>query len=223
MIKRLILIYYISLSILLFLGLSIILLTIDYNKYKFGSKQTTYKDSDILLSLHSYDGKSESGFLTKSLGHSWISIENNSSCDIYLNDILIIPGDVLTISVFSIEKNTGVTYNLEAMFIDKMNRYDNHYSISYPINENDLDKIGKFIEENNKWSILKNCTYFSIHLFNEVVKEEYKIPTQIISYTPSKLIKAIKEYSNYEVNKSLKNYTYSFIIKNKKVEVLDLC
>ena len=199
------------------------ILLCDLNNYNYGVKTTNHTNSGIVLSITTFDGKNESKLFTKSMGHSWISIDNNLNKAITFNGYSINPNDILTLSVYAIEKHYTVIYNLEPLFINDSNRYNGRISLSVNISKDDLQKIEEFTSINKGWELFKNCSYFSIHLWNSVVGEEYKLKSQTLIYTPTRLKKSIKEYDNFITNKDFSKSLLPFIIVNGERKVVEIC
>ena len=198
-------------------------LLFDYNKYEKGSKTIKKDITGIIFSITAFDGKSESELFLKCLGHTWVSVENLTDHAISINDNEINPGELLTVSVWGISGHFGVAYNIEPQFITECGRYDGRKSLSVSIEESDLEIIGNYIENNPNWTFRKNCSYWSVGLWNEVAGDDYKLKTPLLLYTPSRLCRALGEFDNVEENKDFSRTGNAFIEKNGTTEELVLC
>lgn len=203
----------IILSIVLFIGISLLFIVCDFNHYVYNSKDMECNNEGIILSINTYDGKRDSEFFVKSYGHSWISIENKLDEDINLLDFVIKKNEVVTISVYGIINRSCVTFNFEPHFINSENRYQDRISLSTNITVDDMLKVEKFIKESSGWEVFKNCSYFTIKLWNTIVKDEYKVKEQNLVYTPTRLKKSMHEFNNYTSKMDYKfkpNNTYIY-------------
>lgn len=180
------------------------------------------KDTDIVLTIYSYDGKSESEYMINSLGHAWLSIENNSSEAITINSYELKQNKALYFASWANSANIGICYNLEPHFRNKYDRYDGVVSLSVNIDLDDVKKISSYIENNDKWGFINNCSSFAINCWNEVVAEDIKLDTYLI-YTPVKLCNNLKEFTEYQVNREMINYDEIFYYEDGIRQVLELC
>ena len=213
--------YFAGLFILVLAG--IICLFIDFNKYSTNSKHLSHDDKGIVFSITTFDGVNECKPFVKCLGHTWLSLDNYSGHSIYLKDYEIKNNETLTFSVWAISAHKGVYFNLEPNFIKDYGRYSGCQSLSVNIDENQLAKIEDFINKNNKWASIKNCSYWSIHLWNKIVDDRFNMKTQTIVYTPKKLLKSLKEYDCLITDKDFSNAKDVFFYHKGSKEVLKLC
>lgn len=150
------------------------------------------------ISLVSYDGVSESKYFLKSLGHSFIAIENISDCDLILSDHYILkPNEMVTLSWWAISSHFGIWYNVEPHYILKHQKYDMRVSITKNVDKSDFQKINEYLKNNDNYSPLSNCAKHSLTLFNLVSGDE--IPMRLI-VTPMYIVKEIKRKKGYETN-----------------------
>lgn len=166
-------------------------------------RQTQMSSSDVaILTLFTFDGKSESVFGLMNLGHSFLSVENISDNTINIGKMEVEPKETIAVGTWSISAHFGVWYNVESNYILEHNKYDGRVSISRGISKNDCEKISQFILENDKWTPFTNCSKFAIKLWNTVATNEEKIKESMIC-SPSKLKKVIEQFENYEINKEI--------------------
>lgn len=196
---------------------------LDFNIYKKNSKDTLCEDKDIIFSITTFDGKTETQPFVKCLGHTWVSLENKTGHTIKLFDYEIANNETLTFSIWAITGHRGVVFNLEANFISKYNRYDERISLSVNILEDSLKVIEDYINANDNWTLGKNCSKWSIELWNRLVGSDYKLKKQILMYTPKRLQKSLKEYKNCIKNKEFQNFGSIFIYENGSRTELNLC
>ena len=195
----------------------------DYHTYKTNSKTINVDDNKIVFTITSYDGKSESKPFVTSLGHAWVSINNNLDHPIKLKDYDIEPNEELTFSAWAISNHFGVIYNLEPEYIKLKGRYDGRKSVSMNIEENQLPTIEKFIDSNDNWTSIKNCSYWSIHLWNQLADNDHQMKTQTLIYTPTRLINSFNEYNVVETNRDFSKAKGMFFYVSDVRTELTLC
>ncbi len=163
---------------------------------------TINADDDIIMTIYAYDGAGESRFGLLNLGHSFLSFENKTSETINIGRYELAAGDIVTISTWSISEHFGIWYNTESNYIKYHNKYDGRYSVSVGLKIDCLDKLAKYIKNNDEWLPTKNCTNFSVGLWNTLCDKNERVSTPLI-YTPSKLTSDIKSFNTYEKNKAI--------------------
>ena len=154
------------------------------------------------LSIFSYDGKSETKNLLKNYGHSFFTIKNISENDIYLGNYKIKQNEIVSCGIWSITTHFGIWYNVESNYIEFCDKYNGRVSITKNINIEDLDRINKFMENNDIWLPFKNCSYFCINIWNCVANNGEKIKTKFLT-SPSYLVDQLKNFNGYEVNRDI--------------------
>lgn len=154
----------------------------------------------IKLTLFTYDGRGESHFGLMNLGHSFLSIENMFSENIVVGKMTLEPSEEIALGTWSVKAHFGLWYNLESNYSKAYRKYDGRISISIGLTLEDLDKVNKFIEDNDYWGVYKNCSYFALNLFNLVASDSEYIDTPLI-YTPSYIANIVKQFDTYETNK----------------------
>lgn len=163
---------------------------------------TINADDDIIMTIYAYDGAGESRFGLLNLGHSFLSFENKTTETIKIGKYDLPAGDIVTISTWSISEHFGIWYNTESNYIKYYDKYNGRFSVSVGLEVDCLDKMNKFIENNDKWLPTKNCTNFSVGLWNTLCEKEERVSTPLI-YTPSKLTQDIKSFTSFEKNKEI--------------------
>lgn len=60
------------------------------------------EDEGLILSITTFDGKSESKPFLKCFGHTWIGLDNRTGHTVYLKDHAIPDGEMVTFSVWAV-------------------------------------------------------------------------------------------------------------------------
>lgn len=157
-------------------------------------------DDVALLSIYADNGASESNFFVRNLGHAFLSVENISSASFNVGDREVKPSETITVGLWSILEHFGVWYNVESNYIKEHNKYNTRVSITIGISLDDLDKVSKIIDENNKWTPLYNCSKFALEIWNAVAQDSEKIDAKFIT-SPSYLVNEISKFEEYEKNR----------------------
>ena len=133
---------------------------------------------------------------------SFLSIENTSDTSINIGKKELNVSKTLTIGTWSIQSHFGVWYNVENNYIKEHNKYDGRVSVTIGISSEDIDLINEFIEDNDHWGPIKNCSYFALNLYNTVASDTEFIDTPLI-YTPSYISSIIKKFDTCEFNREI--------------------
>jgi len=195
----------------------------DFNVYRKGSKENNNVKEGLIFTITAFDGASESELFIQSLGHAWVALDNQSDHSVYLSGCEIKPGEIRTISVWGISGHFGVAYNLEPAFAGQFGRYVGSQSVSINLDESKLAVIENYITRNDCWQFVKNCSYWSVHLWNEVADETMQIKTPTLLYTPVRLKKALSEFSNVETDKDYTRAGSAFFFVDGERTELELC
>lgn len=163
---------------------------------------TISEDDDIIVTIYAYDGAGESHFGLMNLGHSFLSFENVSDSDVKIGEYILAPNDTVTISTWCVSDHFGVWYNMESNYIKYHDKYNGRYSVLMGIKADQEDTIAKYIKGNDVWRPTKNCTNFSIGLWNKLCEKGETLSTPLI-YTPKKLVNDIKSFNTFEKNKEI--------------------
>ena len=159
-------------------------------------------DDQIIMTVYAYDGQGESRFGLLNLGHSFLSIENKSDQSIIIGNYELPKDDIVTLSTWCVSEHFGIWYNMESNYIKYHDKYNGRYSVSIGLELDKLEAINNYIKNNDTWVPTKNCTNFSVGLWNSVCDEKEKLSTPLI-YTPKKLTEDIKSFNVYEYNKDI--------------------
>lgn len=181
------------------------------------------KESDIIFTIYSHDGKSESEYMINSLGHAWLSVENQTDEAVKFNDYEISPSEALYFGAWGSSAKWGVCYNMEPNFASEFGRYEGTISLSTKIDLNQLEEIAKFVSENDQWNIIQNCSWFATYCWNSAMEDDADLPTYWI-YTPTSLCSDIMNFEEYQVNKPMTGAKDIFFYnENDEMEILQLC
>lgn len=180
-------------------------------------------DSGIILSITTYDGDGESTPLVKCFGHTWLSIDNRSGSPVYIKDYELRHGEQLTFSVWAVTRLPGLLFNLEPTYISAHDRYAGRRSLSVPIESTRLKTLEEYMDRRNGWTLGKNCSYWSVQLWNALVDDAYKLKTQTLFYTPKRLERAFLEFDRVEVDKDFSRAGHIFAYRRGVRTELQLC
>ncbi|MCQ4886916.1 hypothetical protein NE589_07425 [Faecalibacterium prausnitzii] len=79
------------------------------------------------------------------------------------------------------------------------------------------------MEQHDKWSVDKNCSYWSIHLWNEVVGEDAALKIRGFVCTPEKIEQAFSVFDCVEVDKDFSRAGDIYCYKDGERTELQLC
>lgn len=195
----------------------------DFNSYDYRSKTVDCDKSGIIFSITTFDGENESSLFVKSLGHTWLSIDNRSGHPIYIKDYKIESGETVTFSVWAILDIGGIVFNLEADYISKYGRYAGRRSLSMNIDESDIKVIEGYIDENDRWTPGCNCSRWSLELWNKVAGDRLKLKTQTLLYTPKRVAKSFYEFDKIETDRDFSAAKGIFCYRDGVRTELKLC
>lgn len=130
---------------------------------------------------------------------------------------------MITFSVWAVSDLPGLLFNLEEAYISTYDRYVGRKSLSVNIREPQLKIIEAYIDQKDKWSPGKNCSYWSIHLWNEVVDEAFGLKTQTLFYTPKRLERSFCEFDCVEADKDFSRAGHIFCYRDGVRTELELC
>lgn len=68
------------------------------------------KEEGLILSITTFDGKSESKPFLKCFGHTWIGLDNRTGHTVYLKDRAIPDGEMVTFSVWAVSGLSGLLF-----------------------------------------------------------------------------------------------------------------
>ena len=201
----------------------ILLFCFDFNLYSSKSKTISYDENGIIFSITAFDGDNESEPFVQCLGHAWVSVDNRSGHSIYIKNSEIKNNEIIAFSVWALSGHRGVAFNLEPAFISNYDRYVGRQSLSMNINESQLAEIEDYIDRNDNWTFGKNCSYWSIQLWNELADDDYKLKTPVFICTPKKVQKALHEFDCVETDKDFSKAGGVFFYLNENRTELSLC
>lgn len=114
------------------------------------------KEEGLILSITTFDGKSESKPFLKCFGHTWIGLDNRTGHTVYLKDRAIPDGEMVTFSVWAVSGLSGLLFDLEPCYIANYGRYTGRLSLSTNIGEEQLKVIEDYMEQHDKWTVDKD-------------------------------------------------------------------
>ena len=180
-------------------------------------------EEGLILSITTFDGKSESKPFLKCFGHTWIGLDNRTGHTVYLKDRAIPDGEMVTFSVWAVSGLSGLLFDLEPCYIANYGRYTGRLSLSTNIGEEQLKVIEDYMEQHDKWTVDKNCSYWSIHLWNAVVGEDAALKIRGFVCTPEKIEQAFSAFDGVEVNKDFSRAGGIYCYKDGERTELQLC
>ena len=163
------------------------------------------KNNDIAsITLYSYYGKSESKYFIPSYGHTFLEITNLSNEEIILYYQIIQPQESIVFSWWAIDVHMGIWFNIEPYYIYYYNRYDTRYSTTIYMNHDDLDMVNIYLQTNDKYDPLNNCSKMALKCWNLVAEKSEKIDILFLT-TPTYVVRNIKTFDSFSYIKSLNN------------------
>ncbi len=69
------------------------------------------EEEGLILSITTFDGKSESKPFLKCFGHTWIGLDNRTGHTVYLKDRAIPDGEMVTFSVWAVSGLSGLLHD----------------------------------------------------------------------------------------------------------------
>lgn len=75
------------------------------------------EEEGLILSITTFDGKSESKPFLKCFGHTWIGLDNRTGHTVYLKDRAIPDGEMVTFSVWAVRFDFQGYYMMAAMHV----------------------------------------------------------------------------------------------------------
>lgn len=198
-------------------------LWLDFHTYRSGSKTIPCEEKGIIFSMTTFDGDSESKPFVKCLGHTWLSLDNQTGHSIYIKDQEIKDNEMLTFSVWAVSDLPGLLFNMEADYISLYGRYAGRKSLCVNIEESQLETIEQYIDQKNRWTLLENCSYWAIQLWNEVVDDAFDLKTQTLVYTPERLERSLCEFDCVEADMDFSRAGHSFFLRDGVRTELRLC
>lgn len=181
------------------------------------------EDEGLILSITTFDGKSESKPFLKCFGHTWIGLDNRTGHTVYLKDRAIPDGEMVTFSVWAVSGLSGLLFDLEPCYIANYGRYTGRLSLSTNIGEEQLKVIEDYMEQHDKWTVDKNCSYWSVHLWNAVVGEDAALKIRGFVCTPEKIEQAFSAFDCVEVDKDFSRAGGIYCYKDGERTELQLC
>ena len=152
-----------------------------------------------------------------------IGLDNRTGHTVYLKDRAIPDGEMVTFSVWAVSGLSGLLFDLEPCYIANYGRYSGRLSLSTNIGEEQLKVIEDYMEQHDKWTVDKNCSYWSIHLWNAVVDEDAALKIRGFVCTPEKIEQAFSAFDCVEVDKDFSRAGGIYCYKDGERTELQLC
>lgn len=199
-------------------GLFIIVMTILIAKAITNQKETIEKQEDdiAVLTLFSYDGKSECKYFINAYGHTFLALTNQSEEEIHIHGYSVSPEDTVYFSWWAIDKHMGIWFNIEPNYIAIYNRYESRYSIRIHLNREEIHRLQVFLDNHDYYSPIHNCSKMCLECWNEVAETEEKIFIPLFT-TPNYMVKKIKEFSNAQYQEEVVVHTNIGYLENHKL------
>ena len=132
-------------------------------------------------------------------------------------------GEMVTFSVWAVSGLSGLLFDLEPCYIANYGRYTGRLSLSTNIGEEQLKVIEDYMEQHDKWTVDKNCSYWSVHLWNAVVGEDAALKIRGFVCTPEKIEQAFSAFDCVEVDKDFSRAGGIYCYKDGERTELQLC
>lgn len=182
------------------------------------------KEEGLILSITTFDGKSESKPFLKCFGHTWIGLDNRTGHTVYLKDRAIPDGEMVTFSVWAVSVGAlGAAVRSGTVLYRQLRPLHRQTVSEHNIGEEQLKVIEDYMEQHDKWTVDKNCSYWSIHLWNEVVGEDAALKIRGFVCTPEKIEQAFSAFDCVEVNKDFSRAGGIYCYKDGERTELQLC
>ena len=149
--------------------------------------------------------------------------DNRTGHTVYLKDRAIPDGEMVTFSVWAVSGLSGLLFDLEPCYIANYGRYTGRLSLSTNIGEEQLKVIEDYMEQHDKWTVDKNCSYWSVHLWNAVVGEDAALKIRGFVCTPEKIEQAFSAFDGVEVDKDFSRAGGIYCYKDGERTELQLC
>jgi hypothetical protein len=162
------------------------------------SKTLSVSAEDVaLLTLFSDNGKGDSNWLVRNYGHSFLAVTNISENAFAVGDMVVNPGETISVGLWSVFEHFGVWYDIESNYIKEHDKYSKRVSITIGVGLEDISSISEVIKENDAWTPIYNCSKFALDVWNRVATDNEKIESHFFM-SPGYLVEEIKSFNGYE-------------------------
>lgn len=129
------------------------------------------------------------------LGHSFLIVKNIGVSTITVGHMSVPVGQSITIGTFNNRKNhKGIWYNIEGY--NGINA--TCYGLTTGLTGSQLNTFNNTLNNNDTWTVTKNCSYFAKTVWNSV-----NSPDTLSGTNPLSLANSIKKKSGYITNPSI--------------------
>lgn len=110
---------------------------------------------------------------TKEKGHMWIYIENLTNKTITVGCYKLPTKQGVTVSTYATSRKDGRGnyYNIDSYCLDKYGSGGTTCT-SMKLTSDQLKKVNEAILKRNDWTVLRNCVYFALSVWNSVAKKK---------------------------------------------------
>ncbi len=157
------------------------------------------------LSLFAFNGDSERVPLTVNLGHAFVTLENTGSEPLKFGAAQLAVHESVSLGSWSMSAHFGFWYNVESTYVNEFERYEGRVSLKTQIDTADLANINDYIEDHDYWTLLKNCSFMALDIYNLAAEESDRLPVPAL-VTPQAIDTLIRSTTGYEVNQGIDNY-----------------
>lgn len=130
-------------------------------------------------------------------GHTFFAVLNTSKTKIKVGKYKLSPNAFLTLGTWgNIPDGKKIYYNVEKYrMINTSTKYLPNVYLSKKVTKSQLNKLSSTINDNNQWSVMKNCARFARYCWNSMVgkKSKLRIKAASIIETPAAIYKKIKK------------------------------
>lgn len=108
---------------------------------------------------------------------------------------------IVTLSTWGNRGYNEIWYNLESYLLHQnSSAYSDAFSIGNNVSAEELSKINNYINQNDSWSLLENCSYFSVNVWNLASDQALSTGSPC---TPTNLKNRISKIYNYSTGVSI--------------------
>ncbi len=136
------------------------------------------------------------------LGHSWLTIKNNSTYEVEIGKMLISGGSSVSIGTWPgiTMDHSGIYYNYE-YYLSSQSSFTDHAAYKKIIFIEDWNTYNYCVNSRDSWTFDNNCTTFAIDIWNTMLPR-YSFYRPMIC-TPANLKSQIEALTGYENNMAI--------------------
>lgn len=146
------------------------------------------------------------------LGHSFLIVKNTGYTTITVGHMSVPVGESITIGTYGNRSNhKGIWYNIEGY----NGLSGTRYGLTTGLTGSQLSTLNQTINNNDTWSLFKNCSYFSKTVWNSVNDN-----VTLSGTNPSSLANSIKKQSGYQTNPSIPSKSINTIARHTSTGIV---